>query len=92
MRYTIEILPEAREQIKALPKKVRGQIGRKIDRLAAEPFPPGSTKLEGQDGRGGAAAYRIVSGDYRILYRVDQGKVLVTVVKVGNRKDVYRNL
>jgi len=88
MTYTIVILPEVERELAKLPGKIRGQIGKKIDRLAATPFPPGCTKLEGRtDG-----IYRIHSGDYRILYRVQQEKVLVIVVKVGDRKDVYRNI
>jgi mRNA-degrading endonuclease RelE of RelBE toxin-antitoxin system len=87
MPYSLDILPDALEQIRKLPKKIKGQIGKKIDRLALDPFPPTCSQLEGKSNDG---IYRITSGDYRILYQVTRNKV--RVVKVGNRKDVYRNL
>jgi mRNA interferase RelE/StbE len=86
MPYTIEILESAKEQIRALPKKIRGQIGKKIDRLASDPFPPDCTKLEARED----SVYRVRCGDYRILYTVNKGKAVVLVVKVGDRKDVYK--
>jgi mRNA interferase RelE/StbE len=86
MPYDIVVLPSAIEELKKIPKKFRGQIGKKITRLASDPFPPDCTKLEGQ-----GSVYRVRVGDYRVLYTVDK-KVLVTVVKVGDRKDVYRRL
>jgi len=53
--------------------------------LADDPFPPGCTKLSGSE-----RSYRIWVGDYRILYDVFSGRLLIEVVKIGHRKDVYR--
>jgi mRNA interferase RelE/StbE len=87
MAYSIVILPSALKELEAIPKKQRGQISNKIDRLKDDPFPQTSRKLQGI-----ADTYRIDSGDYRVLYQVVWNVLTVTVVKVGNRKDVYRNL
>ncbi|HEY5284190.1 MAG TPA: type II toxin-antitoxin system RelE/ParE family toxin, partial [Polyangia bacterium] len=56
----------------------------KIQLLASNPRPPGCEKLSG------AEKYRIRQGDYRILYEIDDAAKLVTIVKVGNRREVYR--
>ena len=53
--------------------------------LAENPFPPGCTKLTGSE-----RTYRIRVGDYRILYDVFSGRLLIEVVKIGHRKDVYK--
>jgi mRNA interferase RelE/StbE len=88
MTYEIRILPSALEELNATPKKFRAQITRKIDRLAADPFPPICTQLEGKQNAG---VYRIRSGDYRILYTVNTTQIVVTVVKIGDRKGIYRS-
>ena len=56
----------------------------KIQTLASNPRPVGSEKLSGED------KYRLRQGDYRILYEIVDDDLIVTVVKVGNRRDVYR--
>jgi mRNA interferase RelE/StbE len=85
--YTIEVAPTAERQIKALPKSIRTQIGRRIDQLAADPRPHGVEKIAGEDN-----LYRVRSGDYRILYEINDQELLVLVVKIGDRKEVYRRL
>lgn len=87
MAFTIVILPSAQRALQDIPKKQRRQVSQKIDRLANDPFPQTSKKLQGIEN-----TYRIDSGDYRILYQVAHNVLTVTVVKIGNRKDVYRNL
>mgnify|MGYP001146854820 CR=1 FL=1 len=52
--------------------------------LAEDPRPPAARKLQGRDG------YRVRVGDYRILYTIDDGVLLVVIVTVGHRRDVYR--
>lgn len=83
--YQIEILPAARRQLKKLPASARSQILNRIEDLELDPRPPGVVKLEGEDG-----LYRVRSGDYRILYTIDDDQVFIFVVKVGHRRDVYR--
>ena len=87
MAYKIEFTEEAAEQIEALPKKIAGQVIRKIEALATEPRPTQAKRLTEHE-----HLYRVRSGDYRILYQIEDRKVLVLVVKVGNRRDVYRRI
>jgi mRNA interferase RelE/StbE len=70
-----------------VPTKIRGQIKRRIEALAANPTPPGSKKLHGiLDGE--YPVYRVRQGDYRILYSVRP--VIIVILDIANRKDVYR--
>jgi mRNA interferase RelE/StbE len=69
--------------------KVRGQIKRKIEALAANPHPPGCKKLVGVDNEG-EVVYRIRSGDYRVLYVVRSNPQQIIVLDIDNRKDIYR--
>jgi mRNA interferase RelE/StbE len=73
----------------AVPHKLRGQIKRKIETLAASPNPPGSKKLSGID-EGGEPVFRVRSGDYRILYLVRSNSWHIVVLDIDHRKDVYR--
>lgn len=84
-RYSILIKPSAVKEIEAIPlKKDRRRIVERIGDLAENPRPPGSEKLSGQD------KYRLRQGRYRILYSIEDKDLLVYVVKVAHRKDVYR--
>lgn len=70
-----------------VPTKIRGQIKRRIEALAANPTPAGCKKLRGvMDGEG--PVYRARQGDYRILYSI-RG-VIIVILDIGHRKDVYR--
>ena len=83
--YKIELTRSAAKEIdKIKTKKDRQRIVARIAALAEEPRPPGCKKLTGQD------AYRIRQGSYRIVYIIEDKRLLVTVVKVGHRRDVYR--
>jgi len=74
---------------KVVTAKIRGQIKRKIEKLAADPFPPGSKKLKGVT-EGGEAVHRVRSGKYRILYQVKDNQSEIIILDIGHRKDVYR--
>ncbi len=87
MAYQVEFTEEAAEQVEALQKKIAGQVVRKIEALAAEPRPTQAKRLTEHE-----HLYRVRSGDYRILYQIEDRKLLVLVVKVGNRRDVYRRI
>ena len=87
MAYKVEFTEEAAEQVEALPKKIAGQVIRKIEALATEPRPTQAKRLTDHE-----HLYRVRSGDYRILYHIEDRKLLVLVVKVGNRRDVYRRI
>ncbi len=84
-KYRVLIKPSAVKEIKAIPrKKERQRIVRRIEQLANNPRPTGSRKLSGYN------RYRIRQGTYRIIYAIEDDKLIVYVVKVGHRKDVYR--
>ena len=73
----------------AIPAKVRGQIRRKIEALAANPHPQGCKKLMGVDNEG-EDVYRIRSGDYRVLYVVRANPQQIIILDIDHRKDIYR--
>jgi len=84
-KYKVSIKRSAVKEIEAIPqKKERQRIIRRIGQLASDPRPPGSRKLSGHD------KYRIRQGAYRIVYSIEDSELIVMVVKVGHRKDVYR--
>jgi mRNA interferase RelE/StbE len=85
-RYRVLIKPSAYKEIETVgQKKDRRRIVSRIQALAENPRPYGCEKLSGQFDR-----YRVREGNYRIVYSIDDDKLLVDVVKVGHRKDVYR--
>ena len=84
-KYRILIKPSAVKEIEAIsPKKDRQRLVDRISKLSDNPRPPGCEKLSGQD------KYRIRQGRYRIVYSIEDQDLIVYVVKVGHRKDVYR--
>ena len=84
--YRLLIKPSAAKELEAVdPRKDRQRIVAGIRSLAEDPRPPGCEKLAGEDDR-----YRIRVGRYRVIYSVGDGELLVVVVRVGHRKDVYR--
>ena len=79
--------PRCLDYLQTLEKKLRRQIVGKVTQLASDPHPPTAKVVQGmQDG--GQQVYRIRSGDYRILYTVQE--VIVCVLDIDHRKDVYR--
>lgn len=85
MAYQIEFSRQADRQFRNLSSQIQQRLKPKIDSLATTPRPHGSEKLSGAD-----QLYRLRVGDYRIIYAVEDDRVLVLVVKVGHRRDVYR--
>ena len=84
-RFEILIKRSAAKEIEAISrKKDRQRIVRKIHELAEDPRPPGCQKLSGRD------RYRIRQGSYRIVYAIENDRLIVNVVKVGHRSKVYR--
>jgi mRNA interferase RelE/StbE len=86
-RYRIQILPRAARELAALPYDVRQRIDTKIQSLADNPRRQGVEKLAGEDG-----LYRVRAGDYRIVYAIQDDVLLVLVVRIGHRGEVYRSL
>jgi len=86
MSYEVQILPKAVRQIKALSVEVRQDISLTIQSLANEPRPIGVKKLSGEKD-----IYRVRVGNYRVLYRIIDKVLVVVVVSVGHRREVYRD-
>lgn len=83
--YRLFIKPAAAKEIERLPtKKLRRAIVARIRSLATDPRPPGCVKLSGAD------KYRVRHGAYRILYRIEDDRLIVVVVRVAHRKSAYR--
>jgi mRNA interferase RelE/StbE len=86
MSYEVQILPKAARQIKALSVEVRQDISLTIQSLANKPRPIGVKKLSGEKD-----IYRVRVGNYRVLYQIVDKVLVVVVVSVGHRREVYRN-
>jgi mRNA interferase RelE/StbE len=83
--YRLLIKPSAVKEIEAIPlKRERRRLVERLVKLTENPRPFGSEKLSGQE------KYRVRQGRYRILYSIEDQNLVVYVVKVGHRKDVYR--
>jgi mRNA interferase RelE/StbE len=85
MAYTIQFKPSAFRQLEKLPRDVQKRIVARIEMLSDDPFPPGCKKLLGL-----ADTWRIRAGDYRVLYQVHRGVLLILVLGIGHRREVYR--
>jgi mRNA interferase RelE/StbE len=85
--YRVVLHRDAHREILALPKKVRVQVREVIDGLRDDPRPHGAVPLKGR-----SSAYRIRVGDHRILYEVHATEIVVYVIGVGHRRDVYVRL
>lgn len=83
MSYEVLILRRAQKELAGLPKADYARVRDAVAALADDPRPPGCKKLVGRDG------WRIRSGDYRVIYEIDDPQRKVTVLHIGNRRDVY---
>jgi len=77
--------PEARRNMLALPKEVVRRIDACIQALAENPRPARTVKL-----KGGGEYWRVRIGDYRIIYQIQDDRLLVIVIRIGHRRQVYR--
>ena len=84
--YQIVLTRPARRGMKGLPREVLRQVDAAILGLAHNPRPPGAEKLTGYD------FYRIRVGDYRIIYQIEDDRLVILVIRVGHRRDIYREL
>jgi mRNA interferase RelE/StbE len=83
--YRIELTRDAVRALAKLDKPVRRRIQGAIDRLADDPRPAGMIPLRGAPG-----AFRIRVGDYRVIYALHDDRLLIVVIDLGHRRDVYR--
>lgn len=83
--YRVEFKPSAARALRKLDADIQRRVIARVETLTENPRPPGAEKLEGM-----RDLYRIRVGDYRIIYQVADKGLLVLVVRVGHRRDVYR--
>ena len=85
MAYRVVLKPSADRELSKLPGDVQRRVAAKIAALADEPRPPGVEKLAG-----GTDEYRVRVGRYRIVYAIEDDRLVVLVLRIADRKDVYR--
>ena len=84
MSYKVILEAAAKRQIRKLPKSVQTLLLTRITELGANPRPSGCKKLKGRKNE-----YRIRSGNYRVIYSIEDKALIVRVIKAGHRKDTY---
>lgn len=84
MSYDVHLAPAAVRQLRTLDVAGRRRVQAAIDLLASEPRPPAARQLVG-----GAGEWRVRTGDFRIIYEIHDQQLVVLVIKVGHRRDVY---
>ena len=84
MSYSIEFSPKARRQFHKLSPAVQLQLGKAIEQLATEPRSVNCKKMYGIN------AWRLRTGKYRVVYEIHDGILLILVLALGHRRDVYR--
>jgi mRNA interferase RelE/StbE len=87
MAYRIEIKHSARKEMQTLPRRDQHRIIAAIEALAEKPRPAGVRKIIGADD-----LYRLRVGDYRVVYQVCDCKLIVLIIRIAYRKDIYRDL
>ena len=85
MTYQVEVAPAAVRQLRKLDPGARRRVQAAIELLSHEPRPSGAKKLVGGEGE-----WRVRTGDYRIVYEIQDAVLLVLVVAVGHRRDIYQ--
>ncbi|MBX3303873.1 MAG: type II toxin-antitoxin system RelE/ParE family toxin [Nitrospira sp.] len=85
MAYSILLAPPAERQLRALAEPNQKRIVKRLKTLQNNPRPQGVKKLVGEDD-----LYRIREGDFRIIYAIQDKELIILVVKIGDRKEVYR--
>jgi mRNA interferase RelE/StbE len=85
--YSTDIRPSVRRTMRRLEPGVRRAVAKTIDALASEPRPSGARALTGH-----RPYLRVRTGDYRIIFTVDDSARTITIAVVGHRREVYQNL
>lgn len=84
MTYRVSLTPTAARQLRKFDPQVRRRIQAVLELLAVEPRPPAATRLVG-----GSGEWRVRTGDYRVVYDIEDDKLLVLVLRVGHRREIY---
>jgi mRNA interferase RelE/StbE len=84
MTYSITLAPSAARQLRKFDPDVRRRIQAALELLAVEPRPPAAIRLVG-----GSGGWRVRTGDYRIVYEINDGQLLILVLRIGHRREIY---
>jgi len=87
MKYSIEFRPAVLKSLKRFPRRDLVRIKKRIEELGNNLPSPKTTKMKGNN-----SFHKVRSGNYRIIYEIHDNKLIILVVKVGHRKDVYKKL
>lgn len=87
MKYRIAVKKSAAKELKKIPMPDQKRIGMAIDNLAENLPEPDTTKMKGNN-----PFHKIRAGNYRIIYEIQDDILLILIIKIGHRKDIYRNL
>lgn len=87
MRYLIKVKKSAAKSLRKLPRSAQRRIAEKINSMEENLPSPETTKIEGNN-----PFHKVRVGDYRIIYKIQKDVLMILIVKIGNRKDVYRHL
>lgn len=87
MVYKVEFRPSVLKNVKKFPKKDLVKIKSKIDEISSNLPDPSITKMSGNN-----EFHKIRCGNYRIIYEIHDNRLVILIVKIGHRKEVYRNL
>ncbi len=87
MKYRIEVKRSAAKELKKIPKADRKRISDKIDSLAENLPDPDISKLKGNN-----PFHRVRVGDYRIIYEIQNDTLVILIIKIGHRRDIYKSL
>ncbi len=85
MTYTVVLTAAAARQLRKFGPQVRRRLQAAIELLAGDPRPPAATRLVGGDGE-----WRVRTGNYRIVYEIEDDQLLVLILTVGHRREIYR--
>ncbi len=86
MAYVVEFSPAARRQLRKLDPPILKRVLRRIEKLEKQPRPKSAKKLQGAS----EPLYRVRESDYRIVYSIEDDRLIVLVVRIGHRGEVYR--
>lgn len=84
--YAVTFKPSAAKELRKINRADQVRIAQKIQALASDPYPQGVKKIIGGDGE-----FRLRVGNYRVIYTVEDGRLIILVLAIGHRREIYKN-
>ena len=85
--YQVELRPSVLKRLRSIPRKDLRRLKIKIEEIALNPPDHRSTKMKGEN-----PFHRVRSGHYRIIYEIQENRLVILIVRIGHRKDVYKKI